>query len=77
MAKESRRNQLIRDGCAKAIAAAGRPLHNTDLVQTVLVPLSLDGVVTAKALNTCLHDDPQFRFKRVAPGTWSLNPPLR
>lgn len=62
----------IRAAAAKALAASGVPLHNTKLAGQILPLLGLVGQVSAKTLNTCLHDDPQQRFERVGPGLWKL-----
>jgi len=62
----------IRDGAECALREAGRPLHYREIAAAVLPTLSLSNTVSAKALNTSLHDDTSARFKRVGKGTWAL-----
>ena len=69
---KSRRDQ-IRDLAERAIRQTGRPMHNSELTALILTELGLtEAELSAKTVNTSLHDDPAFRFSRVAAGTWSL-----
>lgn len=68
---KSTRDQ-IRDEAEHALRAAREPMHNSKITEVVLRTLGLEGEVSAKTVNTCLHDDPQGRFARVAAGTWTL-----
>ena len=61
----------IRDGAECALREAGRPLHYREIAAAVLPTLSLSHTVSAKALNTRLHDDASARFKRVGKATWA------
>jgi hypothetical protein len=62
----------IRDKTEAILREAGAPLHNSRIAEVVLPTLGLSGLVSAKDVNTCLHDDPANRFVRVAKGTWTL-----
>lgn len=62
----------IRDSAEALLRIAREPLHNSKIADHVLQELALSATVTAKTVNTCLHDDPQNRFLRVGPGTWTL-----
>jgi hypothetical protein len=68
---KSTRDQ-IRDQAEAVLRAAREPLHNSTITDSVCAALGLDGKVSAKTVNTCLHDDPQSRFMRVGAGTWTL-----
>lgn len=62
----------IRDAAEELLRTTREPLHNSRIASEVLGRLGLSGKMSAKDVNTCLHDDPRARFKRVAPGTWTL-----
>ncbi len=67
------RRDLIRAEALKVLEEAGAPLHFTEIASVVLVRLGIEATVTAKTLNTSLHDDPVGRFKRVGLGKWIPN----
>ena len=54
------------------LARTMSPLHNTALLKLIAPRLPESAVLTAKGLNTLLHDDPAGRFVRVGPGLWQL-----
>lgn len=62
----------IRDLAEELLRERREPLHNSEIATVVLNRLGLADKVTAKTVNTALHDDPQGRFQRVAAGTWTL-----
>ena len=69
---KSRRDQ-IRDVAEQALRRSTRPMHNSEITQAILSELALTAAdLSAKTVNTCLHDDPSGRFARVAAGTWDL-----
>lgn len=68
---KSTRDQ-IRDAAEELLRSAREPLHNSRIAEVVLSRLGLSGSVSAKTVNTCLHDDPQTRFIRTGKGTWTL-----
>jgi len=72
----SKRDQ-IRNAAADFLRRVGEPMHNTKIAEAVLPSLGLAESVTPKDVNTCLHDDPQNRFARVAKGTWILKSEVR
>jgi len=71
MAEKGYRNR-IRDMAAEVLQERGEPLHHSAIASIVLTRLGLVGQVTAKTVNTSLHDDPLGRFERVGAGTWTL-----
>jgi hypothetical protein len=71
MAKDSKRNQ-VRDEAEQLLRRSGKPLHHSEIARVVLAVLHVEGTMSDKDLNTCLHDDPQRRFLRVGRGTWAL-----
>jgi hypothetical protein len=71
--REPSRRDLIRAEALKVLKESGAPVHFTDIAAVVLARLGLESTVTAKTLNTSLHDDPEGRFKRVGLGRWIPN----
>lgn len=65
------RRDRIRNESEQVLRERRKPLHNVELAEIVLPRLGISGM-TAKDLNTCLHDDPKARFVRVGRGTWTL-----
>lgn len=63
---------VIRDLAEDILRQVREPLHNSELTRRILPSLGIGAAVTAKTVNTCLHDDPKFRFQRVGKGTWTL-----
>lgn len=68
---ESRRDR-IRNLAEEIIRYRRMPLHNTEVTEYVRSRLGQLDEVSAKTVNTCLHDDPKGRFVRVGPGTWDV-----
>jgi hypothetical protein len=62
----------IRDKAEEVLRESQTPMHNAQIAELVLPSLGLSAIVSAKDLNTCLHDDPANRFIRVSKGTWTL-----
>lgn len=62
----------IRDAAEQLLRARGDPMHNSEIAQYILLELGLHGELSAKDVNTSLHDDPLQRFIRVGRGTWTL-----
>src|SRR6266550_3986311 len=71
MARDSKRNQ-VREEAAELLRRSGKPLHHSEIARVVLAALHIEGTMSDKDLNTCLHDDPRHRFMRVGRGTWAL-----
>jgi hypothetical protein len=71
MTRDSKRDQVRREA-EQFLRRAGKPLHHTEIANAVLPALGLEGAMSSKDVNTCLHDDPQHRFLRVKQGTWTL-----
>jgi hypothetical protein len=71
MTPDSKRDQVRREA-EQVIRRAGQPLHHSEIARAVLPSLGLEGMMSSKDVNTCLHDDPQHRFLRVKKGTWTL-----
>ena len=71
--REPSRRDLIRAEALKIQEQAGAPVHFNDIASVALARLGLESTVTAKTLNTCLHDDPKGRFKRGGLGRWIPN----
>lgn len=67
------RRDLIRAEALKVLEEEGSPMHFSEIADVVLARLGLVENVTAKTLNTSLHDDPSGRFKRVGFGRWVPN----
>jgi hypothetical protein len=70
MPKESKRS-LVRQEAHTLLRSRADPLHYTEIASVVLVRLHLEASMSAKDVNTCLHDDPEHRFVRVKRGTWT------
>ena len=71
------RGEQVRYLAERALKELGRPLHHTqifDFVSSRLDPPFRESF-SPKGLNTMLHDDPKFRFRRVGRGTWTLKDP--
>lgn len=71
MARDSKREQVRREA-EQLLRRSGKPLHHSDIARAVIPALGLEGAMSPKDVNTCLHDDPQHRFHRVSRGTWAL-----
>jgi hypothetical protein len=67
----SKRDQ-IRDKAEEILRECRTPMHNSKIAELVLPMLGLNALMSAKDVNTCLHDDPANRFIRVEKGTWTL-----
>ena len=62
-----------RDVAERLLAARREPLHNTDIAAAIWDETGLsESEMSAKDVNTALHDDPKQRFHRVSRGTWTL-----
>jgi hypothetical protein len=70
MARASKR-AAVRDEAEKLLRNVGKPLHYSEIAGSVLRLLQPGETMSAKDVNTCLHDDPQRRFIRVKRGTWT------
>lgn len=72
MAEPSRRDR-VRQETEQLLRRSGKPLHHSEIARNILPALGLEGVMSSKDVNTCLHEDPQRRFRRVSRGTWTLD----
>jgi hypothetical protein len=71
MRQPSHRDQL-RDFVERLLRQRGEPTPIALISEFVLRQPGLAGGMNRHDINTCLHDDPQFRFETVKPAVWKL-----
>ena len=64
--------QSVQEAAEKLLRSSATPMHYKAIAQSVLPALGLTGRLSAKDLNTALHEDKLHRFIRVGKGTWTV-----